>query len=107
MLKHIYGIYDSMTHNFGDICILDRDEEFRDGCIDLLSNPAIPDYVKDDLVGVCYGDITFDSGDLFPHLVAFERPRVIFVASSPSVQAAFAKRKSEVDNDVDETAADC
>lgn len=66
MTKYIYGIYDIRTHNFGDICILDRDEEFRDGCISLLRNPDIPDYIVNDLVCVRYGSVTFDSSQMFP-----------------------------------------
>ena len=66
MKKFIYGIFDIRTHNFGDICILDRDEEFRDGCIRLLSNPEIPDYVARDLVCVRYGTVSYDSSVMYP-----------------------------------------
>ena len=66
MKKNIYGIIDSRTHNFGDICLLDRDEEFRDGCMNLFSNPDIPTYLLSDLEGYRYGSVTFDSDMLFP-----------------------------------------
>lgn len=85
MTKEIYGIYDSKTRNFGDICILDRDEEFRDGCIDLFSNPAIPDYMVFDLKGVNYGYITFDSEDPYPVFHIHDCPRIVISGSSPMV----------------------
>lgn len=66
MKKNIYGIIDSRTGNFGDICILDRDEEFRDGCLNLFRNPDIPDYVISDLVAYRYGSVSFDSDMLYP-----------------------------------------
>ncbi len=66
MKKFVYGIYDMRTHNFGDICILDRDEEFRDGCISLLSDSDIPDYVVRDLVCVRYGSVSFDDTIMYP-----------------------------------------
>ena len=66
MKKFIYGIFDIRTHNFGDICILDRDEEFRDGCISLFSNPDIPDYILNDLIGVRYGSVSFDDATMYP-----------------------------------------
>ncbi len=66
MKKFIYGLIDSRSSNFGDICILDRDEEFRDGCVSLLMNPDIPDYVVEDLIGVRYGSIVFDSDMSYP-----------------------------------------
>ena len=77
MKKFVYGIYDMRTHNFGDICILDRDEEFRDGCISLLSNPDIPDYVVRDLVCVCYGSVSFDSSVMYPKFVMEDVPTII------------------------------
>lgn len=77
MKKFVYGIYDMRTHNFGDICILDRDEEFRDGCITLLSNPDIPDYVVRDLVCVCYGSVCFDSTIMYPKFEIYDLPTII------------------------------
>ena len=77
MKKFVYGIYDMRTHNFGDICILDRDEEFRDGCLALLSNPDIPDYVAMDLVCVRYGSVSFDSSALFPKFEFDDIPTTI------------------------------
>lgn len=77
MKKFVYGIYDIRTHNFGDICILDRDEEFRDGCISLLSNPDIPDYVVRDLVCVRYGTVCFDSGIMYPKFEMDAIPTII------------------------------
>lgn len=77
MKKFVYGIYDMRTHNFGDICILDRDEEFRDGCIALLSNSDIPDYVVRDLVCVRYGSVSFDSSIMYPKFEMDDFPTTI------------------------------
>ena len=66
MKKNIYGLIDSRSCNFGDICLLDRDEEFLDGVTTLLMDPAIPNYVVEDLVGVRYGSVSYDSDQLYP-----------------------------------------
>ncbi len=66
MKKNIYGLIDSRSSNFGDICLLDRDEEFRDGVTSLLMDPGIPNYIIEDLVGVRYGSISYDSDQLYP-----------------------------------------
>lgn len=77
MKKHLYGLVDSKTGNFGDVCILDRDEEFRDGCVSLLMNPDVPDYVVEDLVGVRYGTIVYDSDMLYPKFDIDPIPSII------------------------------
>lgn len=77
MQKNIYGIFDLKTHNFGDICLLDRDEEFRDGCISLLSNPDIPDYIVRDLICVRYGSVSYDSTIMYPKFVLDDIPTTI------------------------------
>ena len=69
------------THNFGDICILDRDEEFRDGCLALLSNPDLPDYVAMDLACVRYGSVSFDSSVAFPKFEFDDIPTIILYGS--------------------------
>lgn len=107
MQKNIYGLIDPITHNFGDICLLDRDEEFRDGCIDLLSNPGIPAYVVNDLIGVCYGFMTFDSDDMYPRFCWTDTPRVIVQGSSPAVVNARLSCKKEVTQNDEEAKADC
>lgn len=106
MLKNIYGLFDPKTHNFGDICLLDRDEEFRNGCVDLLSNPAIPEYVVNDLVGVCYGYVTFDSDDMYPRFTWSDTPRVIVQGTSPAVVNARLSHKEEVSDNAHEVEAD-
>ncbi len=109
MTKNIYGLFDPKTHNFGDICLLDRDEEFRDGCVELLSNPAIPEYVVNDLVGVCYGYVIFDSDDMYPRFTWTDTPRVIIQGTSPSVvfnrQGRMNESMKEDDNHVEEVEA--
>ena len=66
MKKNIYGLIDSRSCNFGDICLLDRDQEFLEGVTSLLMNPSIPNYIVEDLVGVCYGSVSYDSDQLYP-----------------------------------------
>ena len=101
MNKEIYGIYDAKTRNFGDICILDRDEEFRDGCIELFSNPSIPEYIIHDLVGVNYGYITFDSNDCHPVFHIRDTPRIVITGSTPMVgsRRQIRSEQEEVDSD--------
>lgn len=99
MQKNIYGLIDPKTHNFGDICLLDRDEEFRAGCVDLLSNPGIPDYVVSDLIGVCYGYMTFDSDDMYPRFCWTDTPRVIVHGTSPAVVNARLSHNKEDTSD--------
>ena len=77
MKKNIYGLIDSRSGNFGDICILDRDEEFRDGCISVLSNCDLPDYFLEDVVGVRYGSIVYDSDMVYPKFDVAPIPAII------------------------------
>ncbi len=77
MKKNIYGIIDSRTGNFGDICILDRDEEFRDGCLELFRNPDIPDYVVEDLVAIRYGSVSYDCDQIYPKFDIANLPTII------------------------------
>lgn len=77
MKKNIYGIIDRRSSNFGDICLLDRDEEFRDGCLKLFSNPDIPEYVIMDLVAVRYGSFSFDSNTAYPKFDILDLPEII------------------------------
>lgn len=68
MEKFIYGIYDSVSGNVGDVCILDKDAEFHDGCLKLFADPRIPAYHVNDLVGACYGKIVFGNA---------KRPKIV------------------------------
>lgn len=102
MTKNIYGIYDSKTRMFGDICILDRDEEFRDGCIELFSNPSIPEYIVYDLVGVNYGYITFDSTDSDPVFHIHDTPRILITGSNRMVVERRDIRTKEIVHDDEE-----
>ena len=77
MKKGLYGLIDSRSGNFGDVCILDRDEEFRDGFVKLLSDPDIPNYFIEDLVGVRYGTIVYDSDMQYPKFDIPTVPTVI------------------------------
>lgn len=102
MKKFIYGIYDMRSHNFGDICILDRDEEFRDGCISLLTDPDIPDYILMDLVCVRYGSVTFDSSQMYPKFDMDSTPTIIVygvdVSNSRSVKEDVSRETVDEDN---------
>lgn len=77
MRKNIYGIIDLKTGNFGDLCILDRDEEFRDGCIKLFCDSDVPDYVVRDLMAVRYGTISYDPDSLYPKIDLEPFPRMV------------------------------
>lgn len=81
MKKNIYGIIDSRSGNFGDICILDRDEEFRDGCLSLFRNPDIPDYVISDLLAFRYGSIIYDSDMLYPKFDIPKAPTLVLAGA--------------------------
>lgn len=81
MKKFLYGIFDVKTGNFGDICILDRDEEFRDGCIKLFSDNNVPDYIVRDLRAVRYGSISYDPDHLYPKIDPESVPRIILSGS--------------------------
>lgn len=77
MKKNIYGLIDSRSCNFGDICLLDRDAEFLEGVTTLLLNPSIPNYIIEDLVGVRYGSVSFDSDQLYPKFDIAPIPSII------------------------------
>lgn len=105
MTKNIYGLVDIRTHNFGDICLLDRDEEFRAGCTSLLSNPDIPDYVVRDLICVRYGSVSYDSTVMYPKFVLDEIPTIILYGSD--VLNSRLNSREEVTQNAEEVPADC
>lgn len=105
MTKNIYGLVDIKTHNFGDICLLDRDEEFRSGCISLLSNPDIPDYVVRDLICVRYGSVSYDSTVLYPKFVFDDIPTIILYGVD--VLNSRLNSREEVSQNAEEVEADC
>lgn len=101
MKKNIYGLIDLKTGNFGDLCILDRDEEFRDGCIKLFRDSDVPDYVVRDLMAVCYGTISYDSGLLYPKIdLAFRM--IISGADALSLKSDVSLETSDVHSDDDD-----
>lgn len=77
MKKNIYGIVDIKTGNFGDICLLDRDEEFLEGCRKLFLNPDVPKYIVEDLIAVRYGSISYNSKQLYPEFSIDQIPTVV------------------------------
>lgn len=98
MKKYIYGLVDTRTNTFGDLCLLERDEVFHDGILDLLSDPNVPDYLVSDLCGYCYGSVSLnDDADPIPAFHIFSFPKLIISGSSVDVQA---KRK-EASNHAD------
>lgn len=101
MTKNIYGIIDIKTHNFGDICILDRDEEFRDGCLCLMNNPDVPDYVIRDLICVRYGSVSYDSTVMYPKFVFDELPTIILYGIDV-VNSRMNSTQEVTDNDVED-----
>lgn len=100
MKKNIYGIIDRGTSNFGDICLLDRDEEFRAGCMKLFSNPDVPEYLLLDLVCVRYGSVSFDSDVAYPKFDILQLPSIIcYGADALSLRKGGVSRDSvEEDN---------
>lgn len=77
MEKNIYGIIDVKTGNFGDICILDRDEEFLDGVLKLFLNTDVPKYIVEDLIAVRYGSISYNSKRVYPKFCILKIPTII------------------------------
>lgn len=89
MKKYIYGLIDTCTNTLGDLCLLDRDEVFRDGIVDLLSDPHVPDYLVSDLSGFCFGSVSLDDDDdePVPSFHIFAVPKLIISGGSVEIQA--------------------
>lgn len=100
MKKRIYGIYDMKTGNAGDICTMERDEDFTHGFNELLKNPAIPEYIVVDMVALCYGEI-IDRDGRFPEVKVYSEP--VIVANGFNV---LVDRKNAV-KEVDENEKGC
>lgn len=94
MKKYIYGLIDTRTSTLGDLCLLDRDEVFRAGIVDLLSDPNIPDYLVTDLTGFCFGSVSLVDDSIIPEFHLFPVPKPIISGGSLEVQA---KRKEDSD----------
>lgn len=94
MKKYIYGLVDNKTKSLGDLCLLDRDEVFRDGIVSLLSDPSVPDYLVNDLVGYCFGFVSISDDATYPDFHIFSVPQLIISGLSIEVQA---KRKEDSD----------
>ena len=100
MKKRIYGIYDMKTGNSGDICSMERDEDFTHGFNELLKNPAIPEYIVSDMVALCYGEIIDRDGN-FPEVKVFPEP--VIVAHGWSVLPDRKKSVSEVESNEEDS----
>lgn len=95
MKKYIYGLIDTRTNTLSDICLIDRDEVFRDGVINLLSDTTIPEYLVLDLSGYCFGSVSLaDDCDPVPRFHIFDRPKLIISGGSVEIQA---RRKEDSD----------
>lgn len=91
MKKYIYGLLDSCSNTLGDLCLLDRDEIFRDGIVSLLSDLTYPDYLVYDLFGYCFGSVSIDAdSDHIPHFEIFDAPKMIVSGGCAEIRA---KRK--------------
>lgn len=90
MKKYIYGLIDTRTCTIGDLCLLDRDEVFHDGLIDLLSDPHVPDYLVSDLSGFCFGYLCMSDDSIYPEFHMFAVPKLIISGGSVEIQS---KRK--------------
>lgn len=96
MRKYIYGLIDTRTNTLGDLCLLDRDEVFHDGIVDLLSDLHVPDYLVTDLSGFCFGSVSLkDDADSLPVFHIFASPKLIISGSSVEIQS---KRKEDSDH---------
>lgn len=90
MKKYIYGLIDTRTNTLSDLCLLDRDEVFHDGAVDLLSDPHVPNYLVSDLSGFCFGSVSVVDDSPFPTFHMFPVPKLIITGSSVEIQS---KRK--------------
>lgn len=97
MKKYIYGLIDTRTSTLGDLCLLDRDEIFRDGIVDLLSDVHVPDYLVNDLCGYCFGSVSMNDDAVFPEFLLFTVPKLIISGSSVKIQ----KRRKEASDRAD------
>lgn len=98
MKKYIYGLIDTRTNTFGDLCLLDRDEVFRDGIVDLLSDLNVPDYLVSDLCGYCYGSVSLcDDADPLPDFHIFPTPKLIISGCSVEIQAKRKEASADAD----------
>ena len=98
MKKYIYGLIDTRTNTLGDLCLLDRDEVFHDGVIDLLSDPHVPDYLVSDLSGFCFGSVSLnDDDDPVPYFHIFGVPKLIISGSSVDIQSRRKEAKDIAD----------
>lgn len=101
MKKYIYGLIDVRTNTLGDLCLLDRDEVFRDGLVDLLSDPAVPDYLVNDLSGFCFGSVSLnDDSDPVPSFHIFPVPKLIISGGCVEIQSM--RKEASVHADVSE-----
>lgn len=94
MKKYIYGLIDTRTNFLGDLCLLDRDEAFRDGIVDLLSDPHVPNYLVTDLSGFCFGSVSLSDDSIVPQFNMFPVPKLIISGGSVEI---LAKRKEASD----------
>lgn len=95
MKKYIYGLVDTRTSILGDLCLLDRDEVFHDGMIDLLADRRVPDYLVNDVSGFCYGSVSLSDDSIYPEFHMFAVPKLILSGGSVEVQS---KRKEASDH---------
>lgn len=93
MKKFIYGIMDFRTHLLGDLCLLDRDEEFKVGCLNLFSSPSIPDYLVLDLQAFNFGSVTFGEDGFYPKFDIYPLPQLVLSGASDEV---ISRRKGDV-----------
>ena len=97
MKKYIYGLIDTRTNTLGDLCLFDRDEIFRDGIVEFLSDPGIPDYLVSDVSAFCFGYVSLndDPGLICPNFHIFPVPKLIISGGSVEIQS---RRKVASDN---------
>ena len=96
MIKKIYGMYDCVSGNVGDVCILDKDEEFIRGAVAVLAHSDVPTYIANDMVCVCYGELEYNDG-MTPVVHGYPVPVVLLRGDSIEVRNARKENKNEED----------
>lgn len=103
MKKYICGLFDTVSGNVGDICILDNIKEFDWSVRKLLADPKIPDYATLDCCAVVYGELHYDV-DTVPYIVAYDHTKHILSGRDVDIlrERRMAQSRVDPEDDFDE-----